>query len=61
MTVPRAGFAGGLDDFGAAGVTSGLTVSGDDAERDQRSVTQWGLQQLLANANGQRVDSMREC
>jgi len=48
-----------LEDFRATGVTSVVAVSGDDADRAQRSVTDWGLQHLPVGY-GQSVDSMRE-
>ncbi|MGH3629718.1 MAG: peroxiredoxin-like family protein [Sciscionella sp.] len=48
-----------LDEFHAAGVTSVVAVSGDDAEKAQRSVTDWRLDRLNVGY-GQSVDSMRE-
>ncbi len=47
-----------LDDFAATGVTSVVTVSGDDAGRAQESVTEWGLDHLRVGY-GQSVESMR--
>lgn len=49
-----------LDDFGAVGVTSVIAVSGDDAGRAQRSVTDWHLERLTIGF-GQRIESMRQC
>ncbi len=47
-----------LDDFAATGVTSVVAVSGDDADRAQQSVTEWGLDHLRIGY-GQSVESMR--
>ncbi len=47
-----------LDDFAAIGVTSVVAVSGDDADRAQQSVTDWGLDRLQVGY-GQSVESMR--
>ncbi len=48
-----------LDEFAATGLTSVVAVSGDDAERAQRSVTDWGLDRLQVGY-GQSVESMRD-
>lgn len=48
-----------LDEFAAAGVTSVVAVSGDDRQRAERTVADWGLSRLPV-AYGQSVDSMRE-
>ncbi len=47
-----------LDDFAGAGVTSVVEVSGDDADRAQQSVTDWGLDRLQVGY-GQSIESMR--
>jgi len=47
-----------LDDFAATGVTSVVAVSGDDDDRAQQSVTDWGLDRLQVGY-GQSVESMR--
>lgn len=48
-----------LDDFRAVGVTSVIAVSGDDADRAQRSVTDWHLEHLTVGF-GQPIESMRQ-
>lgn len=47
-----------LDDFAATGVTSVVAVSGDDADRAQRSVTEWRLDHLQVGYE-QSAESMR--
>ncbi len=47
-----------LDNFAATGVTSVVAVSGDDADRAQRSVTEWRLDHLQVGYE-QSVESMR--
>ena len=48
-----------LDDFAATGVSSVVAVSGDDGDRAQQSVTDWGLDRLQVGY-GQSVESMRD-
>lgn len=48
-----------LEDFRAVGVTCVVAVSGDDADRAQRSVTEWRLDHLNVGY-GQSIESMRE-
>ncbi len=47
-----------LDEFAATGVTSVAAISGDDADRARRAVTEWGLDRLQVGY-GQSVESMR--
>lgn len=48
-----------LDRLGEVGVPSVVAVSGDNAERAERSVAEWGLGRLRVGF-GQSVESMRE-
>lgn len=47
-----------LEDFAASGVNSVVAVSGDNAERAQQSVIEWGLDHLQVGY-GESVESMR--